>query len=579
MYLTFPRLAIGVLGAAVLLLSACTNATRAGGANPVPAGIADPPRPAAECAPTAEYCNVAEEAGIADVARYGRGVAFADVDQDGDDDIFIADTDERLHTPYGVSSIYLNRGDGSYERVDAGLDESDLFATWGAAFGDYDNDGAPDLLITNGGFTAASNVALYHNDMVTKGRFTKATDSSGIGRVLREDNWWGGSWADYDLDGWNDFVVVPINGRIRAFHNNRDGTFSDETERLGLATEQVGAKSPVWFDMDSDRDPDLFIPDVDVFTDRNSLYENRVPEGGGFVEVGDERIGNIWPDRPGGVFAAAVADFNQDGFDDLYLGRWTWQDLVLVNDGRGFFEAYGREVGIDKQTKSTSPLEDPEVWTGKADESENTMGLGVSNFDGDLPKVFVGTGNPNYAFDDIVYCTRLDQTSPAGFRFERCSQDFVAGQGPTRAHGAAFSDIDNDGDTDAVWSLGGHPEGHVEGEPFVDTRQWPSLFKSRKQVMTATLSLRGMESGSDAFGARVRTTAGGITRYDTVRCLQGFSSQNSHSILVPTDASGTAEVSISWPAGGSTTLSVKAGTWSTVYESGAVETRPRAGSA
>jgi hypothetical protein len=566
---------ISIAVSVLLLATACTGTSRGAAQSSAAAAIPDPPRPAASCSEKAEYCNVAEQAGIADVPRYGRGVSFADVDGDGDDDVFIADTDERLHFPYGVSALYLNRGDGSFERRDVGLEDADLFATWGGAFGDYDNDGAPDLLITNGGFTAGSNVALYHNDMRTKGKFTRATDTSGIGSVLKEDSYWGGSWADYDLDGWADFVVVPLNGPVRIFHNRRDGTFSDETEALGLTAPHFVANNPVWFDMDQDHDPDLFIPDDDLAVDRDYLYENRVREGMGFVEVSDERIGNIWPDRQGGVFAAAAADFNQDGFDDPYLGRWTWQDLVLVNDGRGYFKAYGREVGIDKQIKFKSPLEIPGSYEGDPAESENTMGLGISNFDGELPKVFIGTGNPKFAYNDIVYCTKLDQSNPAGFRFERCSEDFVAGQGPTRAHGVAFSDIDDDGDTGVVWAHGGHPERHAEGEPFVDTRQWSSLFKSRKRARTATIDLVGLESGRDAFGARVRTTAGSITRYDTVRCQQGFVSQNSHSILVPTDELGTADVTISWPMGGSTRVSVRAGTRSTIYEDGRVETRAR----
>lgn len=386
----------------------------------------------------------------------------------------------------------------------------------------------------------------------------------------------GGAWADYDVDGWVDFVVVPLNGPVRAFHNDRDGTFSDETEKLGLTETHSVAKNPVWFDMDSDRDPDLFIPDNDLVRDQNRLYENRVREGGGFVEVSRKRIGNVWPDRPGGVFTAAAADFNQDGFDDLYLGRWTWQDMVLVNDGRGYFKAYGREVGIDKQTKFLSPFEILGGFEGDPAESENTMGLGISNFDGELPKVFIGTGNPKYAFEDIVYCTKLDSASPAGFRFERCSQDFVAGQGPTRAHGAAFSDTDDDGDTDVIWAHGGHPERHAEGEPFFDSRQWPSYFRSNRRAMTATVRLGGVDSGSDAFGAKLRTTAGSITRYDTVRSQQGFVSQNSRAILVPTDASGTAEVTIWWPAGGATSVSVRAGTSTTIWEDGRVASEARA---
>ncbi len=563
---------------AALVASACTGAAPGKETDRSGGGVPDPPRPVTQCLPTAEYCNVGEESGIADVPRYGRGVSFADVDQDGDDDVFLADTNNRAHSPYGVSAIYLNAGDGRFERADVGLDEADLFATWGAAFGDYDNDGAPDLLITSGGFTAGSNVALYHNDMQSKKKFTRVTDTARIEEVLRQENWWGASWADYDGDGWEDFVVVPLSGRVRIMHNERDGTFSDQSDALGLTPAIFTANTPVWIDIDQDRDPDLLIPDNDLAQDRTRLYENRLKQGEGFVDVTAERIGAIWPDRTGGVFAAAAADFNQDGCDDLYLGRWWWQDLVLVNDCTGYFRAYGREVGLDQRTRYESPLEIPGSYTGDPSESENTMGLGVGNFDGDLPKVFIGTGNPKHPYADIVFCTKLDSQSPAGFRFERCSQNFVAGQGATWGHGVAFSDVDNNGSTDVVWNLGGHPELPDEGKPFIDARQWPSLFKSRKDGATATLKLVGMASGRDAFGAKVRTDTAGITRFDTVRCQQGFSSQNSHSLLVPVGATQTAEVTILWPAGGVTKLSVRAGEVYTVYEDGRWDAVGRAAS-
>ncbi len=199
-----PKFAAALL---VLLVSASCTGKSGGAQQPALPSLPDPPRPVVTCTPSAVFCNVAADAGLQDVPRYGRGVSFADVDRDGDDDVFIADTDERTHRPYGVSSIYLNRGDGTFERADLGLDEADLFATWGGAFGDYDNDGYPDLLITNGGFSRSSTVALYHNDLASSGKFTRVTDSSGIARTLREDVWWGDpgpttTWTGGSISPW-----------------------------------------------------------------------------------------------------------------------------------------------------------------------------------------------------------------------------------------------------------------------------------------------------------------------------------------------------------------------------------------
>lgn len=558
-HVLLPLLLVIALG-----LSAC-------GGNPAGSGKRstsedDPPKFAA--AKDGLYCNIAEEAGLQDQAFFGRGISFSDVDLDGDDDVFVANTDGRKTENFGTSAFYLNDGAGRYERKDVGFHVDDLYATWGASFADYDNDGDPDALITNGGYTGQSNVALYRNEMRKSGQFVNVSEPSGIAAAFPERQYWASAWDDYDSDGNIDFVVVSLGDPVKVMRNDGDGTFSDSTAALGISDPHVDAHNPVWFDYDGDKDRDLFIPDMEFMTNHSQLYENRVRDGGGFAKVTGEKLGVVFAEAPG-IFAAAAADFNQDGLDDLFLGRWSLQDLVLVSHGKDGFTAHGKDVGLNKKTM-------PITLDNRAEQNENSMGLNAGNFDGNGVKVFMGTGNPEFAFEDIVWCSKLDPANPAGFVLERCSEPFVKGQGSTFGHGMAFSDTDRDGDTDIVWAHGGHPE-RGEKQSTGEVRQWTSYFESRTDagLHTASVFLVGDRSGTDAFGARVKSTADGVTHYDAVRTMHGFSSQNSKWLLIDTGKSGVADLEIAWPSGKTTTAQIKVQTNNIVHEDGGVESSPR----
>lgn len=562
------KLSNQVLLSLLLVVALGLSACGSGAPKPGRGGTSadDPPKFAA--AKDGLYCNIAEEAGLQDQAFFGRGVSFSDVDLDGDDDVFVANTDGRKSEDFGTSAFYLNDGAGRYERKDAGFDVADLYATWGASFADYDNDGDPDALITNGGYTGQSNVALYRNEMREAKRFVNVSQPSGVSEAFPDRQYWASAWDDYDGDGNVDFVVVSLGDPIKVMHNNGDGTFSDSTSALGITDPHVDAHNPVWFDYDGDNDRDLFIPDMEFVNNHSQLYENRVRDGGGFANVTGEKLGTVFAEAPG-IFAAAAADFNQDGLDDLFLGRWSLQDLVLVSHGKDGFTAHGNDIGLNKKTM-------PITLDNRADQNENSMGLNAANFDGNGVKVFLGTGNPEFAFEDIVWCSKLDSSNPAGFVLERCSEPFIKGQGATFGHGMAFSDTDRDGDTDIVWAHGGHPE-RGEKQSKGEVRQWTSYFESRTDagLHTASVFLVGDRSGTDAFGARVKSTTDGATHFDAVRTMHGFSSQNSKWLVIDTGKSGVAELEIDWPSGKTTTARVKVQTNNIVHEDGRVESSPR----
>jgi ASPIC and UnbV/FG-GAP-like repeat len=505
------------------------------------------------------YCNRTAEAGLKTVKRYGRGSAFVDVNGDGWDDIFFADTDDGWDRQnQGWSMFFINRKDGTFEPKTAGelgIDNRDLIATWNGSFADYDNDGDADLLLASGGYTGKSNLALYRNRIAEGFGFISATNPSGIGLLnATPSEWWGSSWADYDRDGFLDVIVTRLNGTPVIFHNNGNGTFKEVAASLGVDIVMKDGKNPVWLDHDMDGDPDLYIAGLN----QHAFYRN---DGGSkFTDITREifpdvlPLPEVWPYGPIPiVFSAAAADFNQDGLDDLYLGRWSLQQVVLINDGRGKFKRHTTDWGL------VTSLDD----TSETTAYENTMGLSVGDlFDDGYPDIYIGTGQPSRAAPDLVFCNRNGDT------FYRCTDRILTGADQvwrTRGHGTVFSDFDHDGDTDFVINLGGHPDyDAVEGRI---SPEWPALYVNVRATTakTATLTLVGTVSNRDAVGARIRVNASG-TRYYVIRSMQGFQSQNSRTTVVSLGPSTTAEVEIRWPSGRVQSLSVKAGDRITVNE-------------
>src|SRR5262245_38590306 len=116
-----------------------------------------PTFPDFKCSDEMAYCNRAVPAGIHGEKLYGRGAAFVDINGDGWDDLFLANTDDGWEPANrGVSMFYINKKDGTFAAqpaTDLGIDSRDLVGTWSGSFADYDNDGDADLLLANGGYT------------------------------------------------------------------------------------------------------------------------------------------------------------------------------------------------------------------------------------------------------------------------------------------------------------------------------------------------------------------------------------------------------------------------------------------
>ena len=418
------------------------------------------------------FTDVTEQAGLANAGdgNYGMGVAVGDYDNDGYPDIYV--------TSYGKNVLYHNNGDGTFTDVTAKAGVAAGGWSVSAGFFDYDNDGKLDLFVTRymdwdtkhskdcGGnyhtycppeeFPATTNV-LYHNN--GDGTFTDVSQRSGIaakkGRAL------GVAFADYDGDGFTDIFVANDGMQQYLFHNNGNGTFSEVGLEAGAALSQEGRRlsgmGVAFQDYDNDGRPDVIVTELprEIY----SVYHN---DGAGSfsyrsLETG---LGSLSSGSSG--WGVGLEDFDNDGWKDLFVA----QGHVLDN--------------VEQIDPSLHYLEAP---------------LLAMNHNG---------------------------------RFERADSGSTA---PAAARGAAYGDLNNDGWQDVVvTTLGGHPQ--------------VFLNRGGKQHWLV-LSLRGTRSNRDGFGARVQVN--GQTRFAT--SAGSYLSASDKRLHFGLGAAEKASVEINWPSG------------------------------
>jgi hypothetical protein len=266
-------------------------------------------------------------------ANGGQANAWADFDNDGDLDEFVGFR--------GRPNRLYRQDRGRFEDVAAGAGLADTVETRVAAWGDYDGDGHLDLYV---GFAGGVPNKLYRND--GDGRhFTDVAPALGLRLVGVSRQ---ASWIDYDNDGDLDLFVAFRDQPNRLFRNE-NGRFTDVTVESGIGDPRktVGA---VWFDVDGDGDLDLFVANQNG--DTNGLFRN---DGGRFVDVARE-WGVEAPrasEEFGGV-GAAVADFDGDGFLDLFVANYGPSALYRNEGGKRFVDVT-KETGLFFAQHATTP--------------------------------------------------------------------------------------------------------------------------------------------------------------------------------------------------------------------------------
>ncbi len=514
----------------------------------------------------AHFTDVAEAAGLHAPTIYGGvsrkdyivetmgcGCALLDYDNDGWLDIFVLGGTRFGATPEGATNrLYKNNRDGTFSDVTAkaGLVRSG----WptGVCVGDYDNDGFEDLFITYWG----ENV-LYHNN--GDGTFSDVTQKAGVGK--NRTHWGSGcTWIDYDRDGKLDLFVsnyvdfdtdrtpkpgqnencmfrnVRVNcgprglptGLHSLFHNNGDGTFTDVSEASGIA--KIKGRyglTPVAADFDEDGWPDIFVA---CDTSASLLLMNN--HDGTFREEGVERGAGLNDD---GVEQAGmgvgIGDYNLDGHLDLFKGHFTDDTNSLYrNDGKGNFNDVTLSAGLGVETRFTG-------W-----------GAGIVDLDNDgYPDLFLVTGNVYPEIDGKVpgypYKTaRVIFRNLGNGKFE----ELIDGAGPGlealhSSRGCAFGDFDNDGDLDIL---------------IINLNEPPSLLRNdvTGDHRWLKVQLIGTKSNRSAIGARVLARYGGKQQVQEVISQSSYCSTNDHRLHFGLGKSETADLEIQWPAGGRQTF-------------------------
>ncbi len=475
------------------------------------------------------------------VESSGGGVAFLDFDQDGFLDLYVANgafvegfsngpkPREELQ-----NRLYRNRGDGTFADVTNRARVSDEGYGMGVVTGDYDNDGYPDIYVTNYG----SNV-LYHNQ--GNGTFSDVTERSGVGG---DDCSVGAVWFDYDNDGLLDLYVgnyIDFDPEYEYFYtpdgfpgpeayagqpdvlyrNRGDGTFEDVTQHTGLYRSDGRAMGVGAADYDHDGFVDVYVANDAM---ENSLYRN---EGGtSFRDMG-LIAGVAYNHRGNATSSMSVdfADYDGDGDTDIYLSDMSYSALYR-NEGQGLFADMTYQAGIASSSGQFVG------WSAAFLDYDNDGDVDIFQVNGDLHHLY---GQEDQLFENLGDGNFSDVALDRGRYFE---EELVG-------RGAAFGDYDNDGDVDA-FIVNLNDQGVLLRNEGGNENNW------------LLLQLEGRVSNRDAIGARVTVIAGGKTQ---VLQKTGYLSQSDPRMHFGLGVSDSAEqIEIVWPSGTVQTLeNVRAG--------------------
>jgi enediyne biosynthesis protein E4 len=269
------------------------------------------------------FANRTRAAGVGGGSTNSYSAAWADYDDDGLLDLYVANGSQTAGAP---NLLYHNDGGGRFSEVGAGAGVRGAERSLGCAWGDYDGDGDQDLFVANFGEPNR----LYRND--GDGTFTDVARSTGVDDA---GNGAGAAWGDFDNDGWLDLYVFNTNAAtasnteadVDRLYRNRRGTFTDVTRDAGLFAHEDG-EAAVWADFDCDGWLDLFLANRSDFSQqRNRLFRNL--GNSQFVDVSSA----AGVDGTGLAQPAAVADYDGDGRLDIAVGNLPGSPEELFRNG------------------------------------------------------------------------------------------------------------------------------------------------------------------------------------------------------------------------------------------------------
>ena len=477
------------------------------------------------------------------------GVALFDYDNDGLLDIFFTNgaaiPSLEKSDPTYWNRLFHNNGDGTFTDVTEKAGLQGIGYSMGVAAADYDNDGFVDLYLTG-----LNHNQLFHNN--GNGTFTDVTADAGVtGNIPKIGKAWSvaAGWLDYNNDGLLDlFVTNYLNYSIQnaklcvqdghpaycspvdfvgtpniLYRNNGDGTFTDVSEGSGISKYIGKGMGMAFADYDNDGFVDIFIAN-DTF--ENYLFHNK--GDGTFTNVALQA--GVAYNAFGNAIAGMAADFrdvDNDGRPDIFETAMFGEGFPLYqNLGNGQFQDVTASSGLAAATSRTT------AW-----------GVGVFDFDNDGLKDLFTTNSdildnsmqlahrpyplPNRVFRNLGALKFEDLSTKAGSSF----------QVPAAHRGAAFGDLNNDGKIDAVvTALNGPPEIWINHSP--DHNHW------------IILKLVGTKSNRDGLGTKVKLTTSLGAQYNAATTTIGYNSASDKRVHFGLGSATTIDIiELTWPSG------------------------------
>ncbi len=478
------------------------------------------------------------------------GCAFLDYDGDGLLDIFLVNgaaiqvsPGKPPHfdksEPRYWNRLYRNLGGGRFQDVTEQAGVRGTGYGMGVAVGDYDNDGSPDLYVTNYGQNE-----LFHNE--TDGTFQNVTAVSGVGAGGFSTS---AAFLDFDRDGFLDLYVARYvdwsfeNNRFCGtpetrdychpdyfdgvpdllFRNNGDSTFTDVSTTMGIALPSGKGLGVAIGDMDRDGWLDIYVANDSVPC---FLFRNR--KGEAFEEIGLSSSSSHNAD--GEAFSGMgvdFADYDDDGWPDIFVTALSLEGFVLFRNREGqAFSDVAEHTGVKKASYVLSG------WGTKFLDFNNDGWKDLFVANGHVMR-HIQARDPTVRYAqpflmlENVQGVFVDVTAAAGPVFQQ----------PWAGRGAAFGDYDNDGDVDIlVQVLGGRPQ------------LLENLAGSKNHWLG--LELVGTKSNHDAIGATIRTLNDrGESQYFMVHRTSSYLASNDPRIIVGLKDAEVASIEITWPSG------------------------------
>ena len=416
--------------------------------------------------------------------RYSEGSSWGDINNDHFLDLFVPDA-----LPGITNLLFINNGNGTFTQVTTGPVVTDISASSGGSFGDYNNDGYPDLFVQN---YYGNNNHLYLN--TGSGSFTKVTTGSIVNNGGYSFN---SSVADYDNDGNLDVFVD--NGAFTSggennflYHGNGNGTFTRITSGH-IVNDGEKSLSSGWCDYDNDGDIDLFVANGDPFNYtgiNNFLYRNN--GNGTFTRITTGAIVNDL----GASVGVSWGDYDNDGDFDLFAANWGGENSFLYqNNGNGTFTRITTGVVVNDGGHTVAG-----AW-GDCD-NDGDLDLFVAN-DLDQNNCFY-LNNGNGTFTKIT------------------TGQFVNDGG--RSNGATWADYNNDGYLDLFVPNGSNPS------------QSNFLYRNNASSGNNWVNIKciGTVSNTSAVGTKLKTKAfinsQPVWQLRQVCGQTGFNAQNSYNV-------------------------------------------------